>query len=206
MKVLVACEYSGTVSSAFRAAGHYAMSCDILQTTNDAGRPFHWIGDTLELLDRFEWDLIIAHPPCTHLANIGAATWFEKQQDGRQDAAIDFFMALYNAPAKIGVAVENPAGILSSVFRKPDQYVQPWMFGDPWRKQTGLWLRGLPKLVPEITAPPDNVDYWVGGQRGRTSQKHLPSYGTTISSRSHNRSKFFPGIARAMAEQWGTLG
>jgi hypothetical protein len=210
MRVLVACEASGIVSSAFRARGHHVISSDLYQTDDETCKPYHWVGDVRDILYHPKgWDIIIAHPPCTDLASVGANLWYEKQQDGRQDAAIDFFMELYNAPARVGVAVENPSGIMSRVFRKPNQYVNPWWFGEPWSKRTGLWLRGLPPLKAEVTVKPDDVWPWVDGGSfvyGKWGGKgRYAGSGSQVdrASRSHARSKFFPGIARAMAEQWG---
>lgn len=213
MKVLVACEFSGIVRDAFRAAGHDAWSCDILPTDSDP--EWHIQGDALFAAYRPGWDLIIAHPPCTDLAAVGAALWPEKRARGDQQRAVNFFMRLYNVPCP-RVCVENPVGIMSSLFRKPDQYVDPWQFGDPWRKKTGLWLRGLPALIPEITEMPADVGYWVMGQRrsqGADGYRLLDSqvsgknhHRSINGTRSHERSKFFPGIARAMAEQWAGEG
>lgn len=198
MKVLVACEFSAIVRDAFRALGHDAWSCDLLPTEGDPR--WHIEGDALFAAWVWEWDLVIAHPPCTDLAAIGAASWPEKQESGQQERARRFFMELYYSPVE-RVCVENPVGIMSTLFRKPDQYIDPWQFGDPYRKKTGLWLRNLPPLRPEVAVIPADVDYFVAGQRGRTKQTHRSVNG----SRSHERSKFFPGIARAMAEQWGAL-
>ena len=195
MRVLVACEYSATVRDAFLARGHDAWSCDILPTTGDPGR--HIEGDALAVLDG-GWDLIVAHPPCTHLAASGAQYWPEKRADGRQQAAIDFFLAIYNAPCP-RVAVENPVGVMGTVFRKADQIVQPWMFGDPFNKKTCFWLRGLPALTPtNIVEPTHNwgTNSYRSGSRKKSA---LPS----LKWSGHDRSKSFAGIAEAMAEQWG---
>lgn len=201
MKILVACEFSGIVRDAFRAAGHDAWSVDLLPTEADVR--WHIQGDALMVMAGQKWDMIIAHPPCTDLASIGAASWQIKRANGDQQRAAWFFKALYDAPCE-RVCVENPVGIMSSIFRKPDQYVDPWQFGDPFKKRTGLWLRGLPLLKPEVLTVPIDVDYFVTGQRAgafrvHTKQTHKGKNGT----RGHARSKFFPGIARAMAEQWG---
>lgn len=212
MRVLVACEFSAIVRDAFRARGHDAWSCDILPTEGDPR--WHIQGDAVAATRRPGWDLIIAHPPCTDLAAIGASTWATKQANGQQERAAQFFMRMYlnHAPR---VCVENPVGIMSTLFRKPDQYIDPWQFGDPYRKKTGLWLRGLPALVPEVTTIPAGAGYWVQGQRrakGANNQRIQDSvvsgknhHGSGWVTRSHQRSKFFPGIARAMAEQWGDL-
>lgn len=185
MRVLVACEESARVRDAFRARGHKAWSCDVLPTAGDP--TYHIQGDARDVLDR-GWDLIIAFPPCTDLAVSGARHFAAKRADGRQQAAIQLFMDLASAPAP-QVAVENPVGIMSNIWRKPDQIVQPYMFGDPWRKTTCLWLRGLPKLEPT------NVVEHHGRMQGW--------HGTFNEDRRRLRSQTYPGIAAAMAEQWG---
>jgi hypothetical protein len=201
MKVLVACEYSGTVRDAFIAKGHEAMSCDLLPT--DVPGP-HYQGDIFDVLDR-GWDLMIAHPPCTYLT-VSGNRWFKPEYEDRfptrhQDRldAIDFFMALYNAPIE-KVAVENPVGAMSKVFRKPDQYVQPYEFGDPQSKKTGLWLKNLPKLEPTIRVEPQ---FYVGKDGRRDPLWHFESLGMKPEARMKYRSKTFQGIADAMADQWG---
>ena len=183
MRVLVACEYSGTVRDAFIARGHDAMSCDLLPT--DQPGP-HYQGDVFDIIND-GWDLMIAHPPCTHLAVSGARHFAEKRADGRQQEAIDFFMAIINAPIE-KIAVENPICIMSSVYRKPDQIIQPWQFGHGETKATCLWLKGLPKLVPT------NI---VDGREARI-HKLPPS-----ADRWKIRSKTYQGIADAMASQLG---
>jgi len=141
MRVLIACEYSGIVRNSFTARGHYAMSCDLLPTESPGP---HYQGDVFDIINN-NWDLIIAHPPCTDLAVSGAA-WFEqKRKDGRQQKSIDFFMRFLVAPCH-KIAVENPVGIMSTIYRKPDQIVHPWMFGHTEQKSTCFWLKGLPKL------------------------------------------------------------
>ena len=144
MRILLACEESQAVTKEFRALGHEAFSCDILECSG--GHPeWHLRQDVTDLLKE-NWDMIIAFPPCTHLAVSGAA-WFEqKRKDGRQQEGIDFFMLFANAVCD-KVAIENPIGIMSSKWRKPDQIIQPWMFGHLEQKATCLWLKGLPKLV-----------------------------------------------------------
>lgn len=187
MKVLVACEYSGIVRDSFLELGHEAISCDLLPTESPGP---HVQGDVLELLDD-GWDMLIAFPPCTHLAASGAWTWKEKQKDGRQQAAIDFFMRFINADIE-KIAVENPVGIISTVYRKPDQIIHPWQFGDSYSKKTCLWLKGLPLL--ESTEIVDAGEFVIqGGKR----------YAKWYSNKTRPRDKTFPGIARAMASQWG---
>lgn len=183
VRILVACEFSGIVRSAFAARGHDAWSCDLLPTERPGQ---HIQGDVIPiLLDG--WDLMIAHPPCTYLA-VSGARWF-KDRLPEQAVARAFFMALVNAPIP-RIAVENPISIMSTVYRKPDQIVQPWMFGHPETKATCLWLKNLPKLVPT------NI---VEGRAARV-HREPPS-----PDRWKNRSRTLDGIARAMAEQWGAL-
>ena len=218
MKVLVACEESQRVCTSFRERGHEAYSCDIVEPSGEHPE-WHIMHDVVPILDGYcevetldgekhvidgRWDLIIAHPPCDNLA-ISGARWFpEKQKDFRQQKSIVFFM--YFALAKCEkIAVENPIGIMSSIYRKPDQIIQPYEFGHPESKKTCLWLTGLPLLVPtNILQRPENgvwenqtyehqnrliVDgRWIGYNDPRTKRE---------------RSKTYPGIAEAMAEQWG---
>lgn len=185
MKILIACEESQAVCKAFREIGHEAYSCDILPCSG--GHPeWHIQGDVLEQLDK-GWDMMIAHPPCTHLAVSGARHFKEKIADGRQQEAINFFMKLINAPIN-KIAVENPICIMSSKYRKPDQIIQPWMFGHGETKATCLWLKNLPKLAPTNIV------------EGREQRIHnLPP----SKDRAKLRSVTYQGIAKAMAEQWG---
>lgn len=186
MRVLVACEESQEVCKAFRAHGHEAYSCDIQECSG--GHPeWHLQVDVLEIL-KMRWDLIIAHPPCTDLSVSGARWFAQKRADGRQQRSIDFFMKFTNLDCP-RVAIENPVCIMSTVWRKPDQIIQPWQFGHGETKATCLWLKGLPTLKPT------NI---VSGREQRV-WKMPPS-----SERAKARSKTFPGIALAMAEQWGT--
>lgn len=184
MNVLVACEFSGVVRDAFRARGHNAWSMDLLPCEGE-GR-FHLTGDVREELDR-EWDLLCAFPPCTHLASSGAR-WF-KDKKVEQQEAISFVLDLLRAPIK-RIAIENPVGVLSTRIRKPDQIIQPWQFGHGETKATCLWLWNLPPLVPT-----DIVE-------GREARVHRASPGP---DRWRVRSRTLPGIAHAMAEQWGSL-
>ena len=183
MRVLVACEYSGRVRDAFVNGGHDAMSCDLLPT--DSPGP-HYHGSVMDVLND-GWDLMIAHPPCTHLAVSGARHFAEKRADGRQQEAIDFFLALARAPIP-RIAIENPVCIMSSVWRKPDQTIQPWQYGHGETKATCLWLKNLPHLVPT------NI---VSGRDARI-HKMPPS-----ENRWKLRSQTYQGIADAMADQWG---
>jgi len=184
MRILVACEYSGRVREAFRKLGHDAWSCDLLPS--DDNSPYHIQGDVLEHLND-GWDMMIAHPPCTHLAVSGARYFAAKIADGRQQEALDFVQQLLDAPIK-RVALENPISVISSKIRKPDQIIQPWMFGHGETKATCLWLKNLPKLEPT-----DIVD----GREGRV-WKLPPS-----KNRWKLRSETYQGIADAMASQWG---
>lgn len=182
MKVLIACEYSGVVRDAFIAQGHDAMSCDILDTEFEGP---HYKGDVRDVLN-YPWDLMIAHPPCTHLSVSGAKHFAEKRIDGRQQAAVSFFMELARAPID-RIAIENPVCIMSRLWRKPDQIIQPWQFGHGETKATCLWLKGLRPLTPT-----DVVD-------GREARVHrLPP----SPDRWKLRSTTYAGIAKAMAEQW----
>ena len=183
MRVLVACEYSGRVRDAFIARGHDAISCDLLPT--DVPGP-HYQGDVMDLIgDGF--DLMIAHPPCTHLAVSGARHFAAKRASGVQQQALDFVRALLNAPIT-QIALENPVSIISSAIRKPDQIIQPWQFGHGETKATCLWLKGLRPLVPT------NI---VSGREARV-HRMPPS-----ADRWRLRSTTYAGIASAMAEQWG---
>ena len=187
MKVLIACEFSGIVREAFKAKGHDAWSCDLLPTEKP-GR--HVQGDVLDILGD-EWDLMVAHPPCTHLA-VSGARWFKDKQK-EQKEAIDFFMALVNAPIS-KIAIENPVSIMSSMYRMPDQIIQPWMFGHPETKATCLWLKGLPKLLP--TAGFFDRRFVKGREQRVFKEPPSPD-------RWKNRSRTLPMIGAAMADQWG---
>jgi len=188
MKVLVACEFSGIVRDAFLARGHNAMSCDLLPTEVEGP---HYQGDVKDILND-GWDLMIGHPPCTHLAVSGARWFEEKRKDGRQQGGIDFFMTLVNALIE-KICVENPVGIMSTTYRKPDQIIQPFQFGDPFRKTTCLWLKNLPLLRATKIVKPQLIQY-------KDGSTFSADYGWSTNKR---RSATYPGIAKAMAEQWG---
>lgn len=201
MRVLVACEYSGVVRDAFRARGHDAWSCDLLPT--EADPEFHIQGDVLEVLDHSwgywghekPWDLMIAHPPCTALA-VSGSRWFPaKRADGSQQRALEFVQALLDAPIP-RIALENPISIISSHIRKPDQIIQPWMFGHPETKATCLWLKGLPKLAPtdDVREEMERLP-----MRERARVHHM----APGPDRWKDRSRTLTGIAAAMAGQWG---
>lgn len=196
MKILIACEESQAVTKEFRELGHEAYSCDIIESSG--GHPeWHLQRDVLEILND-PWDMVIAFPPCTHLAVSGAKHFEQKRKDGRQQQGIDFFMAFIGLDHISKVAIENPVGIMSSLYRKPDQIIQPWQFGDSFEKKTCLWLKGLPLLVPtEIVEPPPRIKF--------ASGKSLPKWYSDAKSGPNYaklRSKTFPGIAKAMANQW----
>lgn len=185
MKVLIACEFSGAVRDAFIAEGHEALSCDLLPAETPGP---HYQGDVRDLLD-FPWDLMIAHPPCTDLSVSGARHFAGKKLDGRQYVSAAFFMQLAGANIP-RIAVENPVCIMSSLWRKPDQVIQPWQFGHGETKATCLWLKGLPPLQPTNVVA------------GRTARVHrLPP----SPDRWKLRSVTYAGIAQAMARQWGVL-
>jgi hypothetical protein len=183
MKVLIACEYSGVVRNAFISAGHDAMSCDLLPTESVGP---HYQGDVLDILDQC-WDLMIAHPPCTHLA-VSGARWFKDKKQEQLDA-LAFVEKLLAAPIK-KIALENPISIISSKIRRPDQIIQPWQYGHGETKATCLWLKNLPKLTPT------NI---VEGREAKV-HKMPPS-----KDRWKLRSLTYQGIADAMAKQWGAV-
>ena len=219
MNVLVACEESQRVCAAFREKGHNTFSCDILPCSG--GHPeWHICGDVLPILNgncevttmdgvkhRIEgkWDLIVAHPPCTYLALAGNK-WFKPEfadrfpsRQKQRKEAVDFFMAIANADCD-KIAIENPVGVMSTQWRKPDQYIEPYMFGDPEKKKTGLWIKGLPLLKPTNIVEPVIIHCKSGANEPRWHMEtmHLPK-----AERSRARSRTFIGIAKAMAEQWG---
>lgn len=197
MNVLLACEESQTVCKAFRAKGHFAYSCDIEEPSG--GHPeWHIQCDVLEILED-GWDLIIAFPPCTHLATSGSRWFKEKRKDGRQLEGYKFFMEFLNCSCE-KLAVENPIGVMSKLYRKPDQIVHPWMFGDEFSKATCLWLRNLPSLKPTNVVDQGSFDITNGGKILPTWYNLPPSL-----ERAKLRSKTFEGLAKAMADQWGSI-
>lgn len=193
--MLVACEFSGTVRDAFRARGHDAWSCDLLPTEVEGP---HIQGDVLDVLGD-GWDLMVAHPPCTYLSRAGAR-WQSPERDALAFDAFTFILHLWKAPIP-RVAIENPIGKLNQFWRYPDQTIEPWYFGDPYTKRTCLWLRGLPPLMATHLTPdtqpwlPSNTS---GFRRGQQSHRGVVSGGK-------DASRTFPGIANAMADQWGAL-
>lgn len=199
MRALVACEESQAVTSLLRRGGVEAYSCDLLPTSGNHPE-WHIQADALEIA-KMEWDMVLAFPPCTHLEVSGAAWFPEKQRDGRQQSAIGFFLAFTALDHVPKVAIENPVGIMSRLYRKPDQIINPWQFGDPYEKRTCLWLKGLPPLEPtKIVEPNPRIRYASGKS---DPDWHSETRSLKGIARSIARSKTFPGIARAMADQWG---
>jgi hypothetical protein len=191
MKILIACEYSGRVRDAFIAQGHDAISCDLLPTER-AGP--HYQGNVLDILNN-GWDMMIAHPPCTDLAVSGAAWFAKKRADGSQQKSIEFFMALANAPIP-RICIENPIGIMSTLWRKPSQIVQPWMFGHPESKATCLWLKGIPLLISTKNV---KAEMELLPRNKQMRMHYLPP----SPNRWKIRSETYQGIADAMASRWG---
>lgn len=207
MRILIACEESDEVRSRFERIGFDAWSCDL--QPNRSGTDKHYQGDVFDIIND-GWDAMIAFPPCTHLAVSGAAWFEEKRRDGRQQGAVDFFMAMVNADIEY-IAIENPVGIMSKMYRKPDQIIQPYYFGDSAQKTTCLWLKNLPKLYHN-SAPNlfDSEVTWVDKgeiveyESGCKMPKwYADAWKLSKEERSKVRSKTFPGIAEAMAKQWG---
>lgn len=196
MKVLVACEESQAVCIAFREKGHEAYSCDILPCSGNHPE-WHIQDDVLKHLND-GWDMMLSFPPCTHLAVSGAKHFAQKRKDGRQQEGIDFFMAF----TKTNITkwcIENPIGIMSTIYRKPDCIIQPWQFGHPSRKSTCLWLHGLPPLLPTQIVQPDIYTC----KNGKTFSRDYMVALAAGNSRGHLRSKTYSGIATQMANQWG---
>lgn len=186
MKVLVGCEFSGRVRDAFTRLGHDAVSVDLLPSETEGN---HIIGDVREVIHSDSWDLAIFFPSCQHLAVSGAKWFAQKRADGRQQEALEFVRTLLNAPIE-RIAIENPVSVISTYIRQADQYVQPWQFGHGETKKTGLWLKNLPLLTPT-----NIVD-------GREPRIHMMA---PSEHRWADRSRTYPGIADAMALQWGSL-
>ena len=197
MKILIACEYSGIVRDAFTRKGHDAMSCDILPTESEGK---HYQGDIFDVLYD-DWDMMIAHPPCTHLA-VSGARWFTegKKPWSLQVEALDFVRKLLDAPIN-KIALENPVSVISTKIRKPNQIIQPFEYGHNVSKKTCLWLKNLPNLKSTKIVEPEMV--LVNGKK--MSKMHYESFRLPPKERSKVRSKFYTGIADAMAEQWGAV-
>lgn len=203
MRILVACEESQAVTKELRKLGHEAFSCDILECSG--GHPeWHLQQDVFEVINQ-GWDMMIAFPPCTDLAVSGARHFERKRADGSQQRSIEFFMDLANAPIE-KIALENPIGVMSTEWRKPDQIIQPWQFGEKAQKSTCLWLKGLPKL--EHTNIVEKGEFFEFVSK-KGEKKRMPMWyykalqeAKTPAQRRTLRSKTFKGIAKAMAEQW----
>jgi len=191
VKVLVACEFSGVVRDAFLALGHDAVSCDIIPSET----PGPHIQDNVLCHLHEGWDLMIAFPPCTHLSWASGRSLLEKRRDGRTEQAITFVRTLRRAPIR-RIAIENPKGDLWRCLRRPDQIIEPYQFGDAWQKATCLWLYNLPRLFPTKIVEPNGKWVDAGEKVGQRRGKHRSS---------RDRSRTFPGVAAAMAAQWGSL-
>lgn len=227
MRILVACEESQRVTVEFRMLGHEAYSCDI-QPCSGGHPEWHVNGDVLPILNGYKtpvdmfitmdgkahmvpkrWDMIIAHPPCTYLTVTGNR-WFNVERYGEKaieridarEKAIQFFYEFVKADCD-HIAIENPISVMSSAYRRPDQIIHPYHFGDPERKATCLWLKGLPVLLPTNIVTPNIINYKNG--KGTDSEWHMRTLSLSATERSKERSKTFPGIAKAMAEQWGSI-
>ena len=213
MKVLVACEESQAVTIELRKLGHEAYSCDI-EPCSGGHDEWHIMEDVIPLLNgncEFftvdgekhtilgKWDMIIAFPPCTHLAVSGARHFQQKIKDGRQQQGINFFMLFVNANCD-RIAIENPVGIMSSIYRKPNQIINPWQFGNSFNKKTCLWLKGLEDLIPTNIVEKEEVVTFSSGKK--MSKLFAESFRLPAQERARLRSKTFPGIAKAMASQW----
>lgn len=203
IRVLVACEFSGIVREAFKSFGHDAWSCDLLPTELEGN---HIQDDVLKHLND-GWDLMIAHPPCTYLT-VSGNRWMDPQyskrfpdRHQRREEALRFFITLAEAPIE-HIAIENPVGIVSTCYRKPDQYIEPYQFGHPTTKKTGLWLKNLPPLKPTKIVTPEYYTYKDGRH---DSLLHFNTIGLPPAERSKARSRTFSGIAYAMASQWGSI-
>jgi len=211
MKILIACEESQTITKEFRALGHEAYSCDILPCSG--GHPeWHLQGDVFNFINK-GWDLMIAHPPCTYLAVSGARHLYNKngtinvERERERDLALGFVQRLMDADIP-KIAIENPISVISSKIRKPDQIVQPYMFGDKASKSTCLWLKNLPKLVATNVVDKGEFKEWIDKKTGKTKRQALWYYEALQKAKSSEerrtlRSKTFIGIAKAIAQQWG---
>jgi len=194
MKILIACEYSGTVRRAFAALGHEVASCDLLPSDDDSRD--HYQGDVFDLLKNNKYDLMIAHPPCTHLAVSGAAWFKAKRESGVQQEALKFVRRLMDTDIP-KICIENPVSIISTQIRKPEQIIQPWMFGHTEQKKTCLWLKNLPKLTDTNNVYDEMMTL---PRKDREKMHYLPP----SPDRWKLRSKTYQGIAVAMANQWGS--
>jgi hypothetical protein len=201
MKVLIACEFSGTVREAFKKRGHDAWSCDLLPTEIEGQ---HYQGDVFDIIND-GWDLMIAHPPCTYLT-VSGNKWMKPEfkdrfpdRENQRKEAIEFFKKLYNSNID-KICIENPVGVVSTAFMKPTQYIQPYFFGHPEPKKTGLWLKNLPSLIPTKIVEPE----YITGKRDGKKYSRIHYMSVQNVDRWKLRSKTFQGVADAMAEQWGS--
>jgi len=208
LNVLIACEFSGAIRNEFRKLGHNAWSCDIVPSEDNSH--YHYQQDVLEVLNAQDWDLMIAHPPCTYLT-VSGNRWFKEEYKDkyperpkqRQDA-IDFFMTLMNADIP-HIAIENPIGIMSSTYRKPNQIIQPWQFGDPFQKSTCLWLKNLPELEhTNVVSKGEFIEFTSKkGIKKRQPKWYADAFkGTSPEERQKIRNRTFKGIAQAIAKQY----
>lgn len=206
-KILLACEESQSVTLEFRKLGYDAYSCDLLPCSGEHPE-WHLQEDVIPLLKQ-KWDLIIAFPPCTDLAVSGARHFEKKRANGTQQKSIEFFMQFVDANCD-HIAIENPIGIMSKIYRKPDQIIQPWQFGDKAQKSTCLWLKNLPKLEPTDIVDKGDFFEWRDEKTGKLKKQPLWIYEAQLNSKTPEqrrtlRSKTFPGIAKAMAMQWSKI-
>lgn len=205
MRILVACEESQKVCKAFRKKGHEAYSCDLLPTRGGRDE-WHIQADALEIA-KMDWDMVLAFPPCTHLAVSGAAWFEEKKRNGKQYMGMGFFLAFTALDHVPKVAIENPVGIMSKLYRKPDQIIHPWQFGDNHEKTTCLWLKGLKPLKPLVEEKPELETFeWIDSKTGKTKRQpkwYADAWKLPPFERLLVRSETFDGIAKAMADQWG---
>jgi len=213
-RVLIACEQSQLVCLAFRELGFEAYSCDLEDC--EGGYPeWHIKGDAIEAANSQHWDMMIAHPPCTHLAVSGAKHFEQKRKDGRQQFGIDLFLALTNAPID-RIVVENPMGIMSTIFRKPDQIIHPYHFGEPFQKTTCLWLKNVPKLIathfdaPLFGETVDKGEFYEFTSKDGKKKKQPMWFAKAFltkdnSGRAKARSFRYPLVAKAMADQWSKV-
>ena len=195
LRVLVACECSGSVRDAFANLGHFAMSCDLKESEQPGN---HYTGSVFDIIND-GWDIMVAHPPCTHLSVAGARYFKRKQESGVQVEALEFVRQLMAAPIE-KIAIENPVSVISSFIRKPDQIIHPWQFGHEAEKSTCLWLKNLPKLVPTNVVSKGEFITFSSGKK--MAKWYADAWRLPKEERSTARSKTFLGIAQAMAAQW----
>jgi len=210
MKVLIACEYSGIIREAFKALGHYAVSCDLLPTEIPG---LHYQGDIFDIIDSEDFDLLVGCPPCTFLTYAGTCNWLDESRTLQRIEAAKFFMRLYESKIK-HVCIENPRGIMTQLFRKPDMEIHPYYFGDNEMKRTCLWLKNLPPLLYQLepdmftseytgTKKPEPLQIQIRKKTGKIKKRYrCDATNLDTFKNGHERSRFFPSIAKAMAVQW----